>query len=74
MPGVYVSSDHDVDMDTELIDRAVDDLNEALLAASDGTVRVDEETLRRAVGLLLNGTDSGEFFDGFRTLFWGRLA
>lgn len=51
---------------SERIRAAASDLEEAILIASDGSVRVPEQTLREVVKLLAHGTDSGEFFDDFR--------
>lgn len=48
--------------------RAATDLYEALLQASDGTVRLDDQTLREVVKLLAFGTDAGEMFADFRAL------
>lgn len=51
----------------ERISAAASDLEEAILIASDGSVRIPEQTLREVVKLLAYGTDSGEFFDDFRS-------
>lgn len=51
---------------SETIDRAADDLDEALLIASDGSVQVPKETLRQVIRLLSDGTNSGEFFRDIR--------
>jgi len=47
-------------------DGAALDLAEALLIASDGTLRPDRGTLRDALLLLAHGTEGGDFFDAFR--------
>lgn len=53
----------------DALSAAVSDVHEALLVASDGSAKVSEETLRAALSLLLHGTDAGEFFQGFHSLF-----